>query len=61
VHALGVDVAGGDVLHHARGAAALGVDQEVGAGVRRARRGDVVGTYPGVHVALAVPHVHATA
>ena len=39
VHALGVDVAGGDVLHDAGRAAALGVDQEVGAGVRGAHVG----------------------
>ncbi len=39
VGALGVDVAGGHVLHDLGGAAALGVDHELGAGVaRRARR-----------------------
>ena len=58
VHALAGHVAGGDVLHHARRAAALGVDQEVGVGVRGARGFDVGGADAGVHVALAVPHVH---
>ena len=39
---LGVDVAGGDVLHDRGHAAALGVDQEVRAGMRGAHVGDVL-------------------
>ena len=58
---VGVDVTGGDVLHHAGRAAALGVDQEVGAGVRGAHRRDVGRADPGVDVALAVPDVQSTA
>ena len=61
MHALGDDVAGGDVLHHARRAAALGVDQEVRARVRGARGFDVGRADAGVDVALAVPDVHAPA
>ena len=61
VHALGRDVAGGDVLHDRRRAAALRVDQEVGARVRGAHLGDVARADPGVDVALAVPHVHRAA
>ena len=58
VRALGVDVAGGHVLHHLRGAAALGVDHELGVGVRRAHGRDVGRPDARVHVALAVPDVH---
>ena len=57
MHALGVDVAGGDVLHDRRRAAALGVDEEVGARVLGAGARDVAGPDPGVDVALAVPDV----
>ena len=57
----GVDVAGGDVLHHRGRAAALGVDEEVGAGMRGAHRRDVARADAGVDVALAVPHVHRAA
>ena len=61
VDALGVDVAGGDVLHRLGRAAALGVDQELGLGVLGPGAGDVVGADPGVDVALAVPDVEAGA
>ncbi len=61
VGVLGVHVAGGHVLHDRRRAAALGVDQELGARVGRAHVGDVGGPDAGVHVALAGPHVHAPA
>ena len=53
------DVARGDVLHDARRAAALGVDQEVRSWMRGACGLDVGRADAGVHVALAVPHVHA--
>ena len=58
---LAVEVAGGDVLHDAGRAAALGVDQELGGGMRGAHRGDVGGADPGVDVAFAVPDVHPPA
>ena len=61
VGALGVHVAGGHVLHDLRGAAALGVDHELGPGMLGAHGGDVGGADSGVHVALAVPDVHAPA
>ncbi len=61
VHALGADVAGGHVLHHRGRAAALGVDQEVGARVGVAHRGDVARADAGVDVALAVPDAHLAA
>ena len=57
VHALGVDVAGGHVLHDRGRAAALGMDEEVGARMLGARARDVGGTDAGVDVALAIPHV----
>ena len=41
VGVLGVDVAGGDVLHDLGGAAALGVDHELGVRVLGAHVGDV--------------------
>ena len=49
----GVDVAGGDELHHLGDAAALGVDEELGVGMGGALRADVLGPDPGVDVALA--------
>ena len=58
---LGVDVAGGDVLHRLGRAAALGVDQELGLGVLGAGPLDVLGADAGVDVALAVPDVEAGA
>ncbi len=61
VDALGIDVAGGDVLHRLGGAAALGVDQELGLGVLGPGLGDVAGADAGVDVALAVPDVEAGA
>ena len=61
MHALGVDVAGGDVLHRLGRAAALGVDQELGLGMLGAGLGDVVRADAGVDVALAVPDVEAVA
>ena len=58
---LGVDVAGGDVLHDLGRAAALGVDQELGARVLVAHARDVRRADAGVDVALAVPDVHPAA
>ena len=55
VRALGVDVAGGHVLHDLRRAAALGMDHELGAGVLGAHGGDVGRADARVDVALAVP------
>ena len=57
--ALGLDVAGGDVLHRLGRATAFGVDQKLRVGVLRPGRGDVCRPDAGVHVALAVPHVEA--
>ena len=54
-------VPGRHVLHHARRAAALGVHQQLGSGVAGAGGFEVRRADPGVHVALAVPHVHAPA
>ena len=61
VHALLLDFAGGDELHHLGHAAALGMDEELGIGMRGALCPDVVGPDPGVDVALAGPDVHRVA
>ena len=58
VGVLGVDVARGHVLHDRGRAAALGVDQELGARVGLTHVGDVAGPDARVHVALAGPDVH---
>src|SRR5207248_5146626 len=61
VHSARGYISGGHVLHDAGRAAALRVDEEVGLGMRRPRGLDVAGADARVHVALAVPHVHAPA
>ena len=61
VRVVGVHVARRHVLHHLGGAAALGMDQELGAGVLGPHVGDVRRPDSGVHVALAVPHLHPAA
>ena len=55
------DITRGDVLHHARRAPALGVDQEVRVRVGGAHGVDVVGPDARMHMALAVPDVQPAA
>ena len=61
MHALLLDFAGGDELHHLGDAAALGMDEELGVGMGGALGADVVGPDAGVDVALARPDVHRVA
>ena len=56
-----IHVARGHVLHDLGRAAALGMDQELGARVLGAHVGDVRRADARVHVALAVPDVHPPA